>query len=101
MKKAFIASFCCNGLLGGGIYLDDEAVHYKTQKVSVAPQYKHIVMKYQDIEVINCYNRLLTVPFVCIKLNNETEYRFWIPNRMSFIRHVRKTGVYCKLIDQE
>ena len=35
MKKSFMCSLCHNGILGGALYLDENSVTYKTNKLTV------------------------------------------------------------------
>ncbi len=52
MRKAFMCSLCQNGILGGGLYLDNQSVTYKTQKLSVNEKYKNLVLPQIEIEKI-------------------------------------------------
>ena len=49
MKKYFFVSLVKNGILGGGIVADSEAITYRTGKVTIPQEYRHLVMKYEDI----------------------------------------------------
>ena len=49
MKKYFVVSLVKNGLIGGGISADSEAITYHTGKVTIPQEYRHLVMKYEDI----------------------------------------------------
>ena len=40
MKKSFMCSLCHGGIIGGGLYLDDEKITYKTNKLTVDAKYK-------------------------------------------------------------
>ena len=75
MKKYFIVSLVKNGILGGGMTADDAAVTYHTGKVTVPQEYRHIVMKYEDIEKVT-EGSFLLLPTVTIKLRNGKEYCF-------------------------
>ena len=75
MKKYFVVSLVKNGILGGGIVADSEAITYRTGKVSVPQEYRHLVMKYEDIcEVTKGW--LFILPTVTVKLRTGAEYRF-------------------------
>ena len=39
--KSFICSLCHNGILGGGLYLDNTSLTYKTNKLTVDKKYKN------------------------------------------------------------
>ena len=49
MKPYFIVSLIKNGILGGGITADSEAIIYHTGKLTVPVQYRHLEMKYKDM----------------------------------------------------
>ena len=85
MKKYFIVSFLKNGLLGGGIVADSEAITYHTGKVTVPKEYRHLEMKYKDIYSVTVY-RLFLLPMVLIKMKNGEEFKFAVFfNRKQFI----------------
>ena len=49
MKKFYIASICRGGILGGGIFADDEGITFRTGKVTVPAALRNLEMKYGDI----------------------------------------------------
>lgn len=75
MKKYFIVSLVKNGILGGGIVADPEAITYHTGKVTVPREYRQLVMKYDEIvEAVKGW--LFILPTVLIKMKNGNEYKF-------------------------
>ena len=48
-KNLFIVSFCYHGLLGGDIIADDNAITYKTGKLTIPANLRNLEMKYTDI----------------------------------------------------
>ena len=52
VRKVFMCSLCYNGILGGGLYLDNNSVTYKTQKLTVNEKYKNLVLPSSEIEGI-------------------------------------------------
>lgn len=75
MKKYFVVSLVKNGLLGGGIVADSEAITYHTGKLTIPQEYRHLVMKYEDIcEATKGW--LFVLPTVTVKMQNGTEYKF-------------------------
>ena len=75
MKKYFIVSLVKNGILGGGIVADSEAITYHTGKLTIPEEYRHLVMKYEDIfEVTKGW--LFVLPTVTVKMRNGNEYKF-------------------------
>ena len=93
MKKYFIVSLVKNGILGGGIVADSEAITYHTGKVTIPHEYRHLVMKYEDIcEVTKGW--LLILPTVMVKMRNGQEYKFAVFfSRKRFINTLRDMGV--------
>ena len=93
MKKYFLVSLIQNGILGGGIVADAEAITYHTGKVTVPQEYRHLVMKYEDIcEVTPSW--LFILPTVIVKMRNESVYRFAVFfSRQRFIKTLRDKDV--------
>ena len=75
MKKYFIVSLVKNGILGGGIVADAEAITYRTGKVTVPKEYRNLVMKYEDICQVTP-GWLIILPTVTVKLKNGEEFKF-------------------------
>ena len=44
-----MCSLCHNGILGGGVYLDNQAVTYRTQKLTVSEKYKNLILPLKEI----------------------------------------------------
>ena len=36
MGKTFVCSLCRNGIIGGGLYIDEQSITYSTQKLTVS-----------------------------------------------------------------
>ena len=94
MKKYFVVSLMKNGILGGGMVADDEAITYHTGKVTVPNEYRRLVMKYQDIgEATTSWHCLL--PTVLIKMHSGSEYRFAVFfGRTRLIHTLRERGAH-------
>ena len=75
MKQCFIASICREGILGGGIVADDEAITYKTGKVTVSPELKNLEMKYRDIQGFT-QKWVFCFPVFSIIMNDGENYQF-------------------------
>ena len=93
MKKYFIVSLVKNGILGGGIVADSEAITYHTGKLTIPQEYRHLVMKYEDIsEVTTGWHFIL--PTVTVKLRNGKEYTFAVFfSRKRFVNTLKDMGV--------
>jgi len=75
MKKYFVVSLIRNGILGGGIVADEEAITFHTGKVTVPKEYRHLVMKYEDICKVTSGWRVF-LPTVEVKMRDGEEYLF-------------------------
>ena len=75
MKKYFMVSLVKNGLLGGSIVADSESITFHTGKVTVPQEYRHLVMKYEDISEVT-KGLLFILPMVTVKMRNGNEYKF-------------------------
>ena len=53
MKKYFICSLCHNGVLGGGLIVDEKMLNYKTGKVTVDIKYRDLVLNRNDIHSVS------------------------------------------------
>jgi hypothetical protein len=93
MKKYFVVSLVKNGLIGGGISADSEAITYRTGKVTIPQEYRHLVMKYEDICEVSS-EWLFILPTVTVKMRNGNEYKFAIFfNRKRFVDTLIEMGV--------
>lgn len=93
MKKYFVVSLVKNGLIGGGISADSEAITYRTGKVTIPQEYRHLVMKYEDICEVSS-EWLFVLPTVTVKMRNGNEYKFAIFfNRKRFVDTLIDMGV--------
>ena len=75
MKKYFIVSLIKNGILGGSIVADSEAITYHTGKLTVPQEYRHLVMKYKEIAEVT-KGWLFILPIVTVKILGGNEYKF-------------------------
>ena len=93
MKKRFVVSFVKNGILGGGIVADSEAITYHTGKLTIPQEYRHLVMKYEDIREVTM-GWLFVLPTVTVKMQNGTEYKFVVFfSRKRFVNTLTDMGV--------
>lgn len=93
MKKYFVVCLVKNGILGGGIVADSEAITYHTGKVTVAREYRHLVMKYGEICRVT-KGWLLFLPTVTVTMRSGAEYKFAVFfSRKRFVDTLRTMGV--------
>jgi hypothetical protein len=83
MKKTFICSIICrNGILGGGLYIDDTAIIYKTNKLTVDRKYRNLVLPRNEIRELSW--KWLLFPIATLQMINGEEYKFIIFNKKRF-----------------
>ena len=83
MKKMYMVSLCRRGILGGWIIADDEGITFKTGKVTVAPELRHLEMKYREIRD---FSRawLVCLPTVTVTMADGESYKFIVFRPGSF-----------------
>lgn len=93
MKKYFVVSLVRNGILGGGMVADAEAITYHTGKVTVPTEYRKLEMKYDEISEVT-KGWLFILPTVLVKMKNGNVYKFVVFfSRKRLIDAVRERGV--------
>ena len=70
-----MVSLVKNGILGSGIVAASEAITYHTGKVAVSPEYRYLVMKYEDISEVTP-GWLFLLQAVTVKMRTSKEYQF-------------------------
>ena len=84
MKKTFVCSLIKNGILGGTLHLNSESLTYKTNKLTVNPKYRNLVMPLKEIKEINW--KQVIFPIASVNMVKGEEYKFIIFNKKSFIK---------------
>ena len=92
-KQLFIVSFCYRGLLGGEIIADDQAITYKTGKLTIPSEYRNLEMKYTDIAYV--YRDKATIlPAISVHMKNGSNYKFvFFFSRKKFFELMKSKGV--------
>lgn len=85
MRKAFVCSLCRNGVLGGGLYLDRESVIYRTNKLTVDPKYRNLVLPLKEIREVTW--KWILLPVADFHMDNGEVYRFLIFNKGRFMKY--------------
>lgn len=80
--KSFVCSLCHNGILGGGLYLDNVSLTYKTNKLTVDKKYKNLVLPLSEIKEITW--KWIIFPIATFSMKNGESYRFIIFNKRRF-----------------
>lgn len=92
MKKVFIVSLCRKGILGGGIYADQEKLTYRTGKLTVSPRSRNLEMPLGDIVNVS-RGYMLFFPTVTLKMRNNEEFKFIVFTPNSFLKTLKELGV--------
>lgn len=88
MKKCFLCSLCHNGILGGALYLDDNAVTYRTNKLTVAQEYRNLVLPLAQIQSVTWEQVLF--PIATFQMADGRKFRFLIFCKSSFLKHYQQ-----------
>ena len=91
MKKYFVASLCRNGILGGGILLDESRITYKTGKVTVPAKYRNLQLPYEEIVEIS-KGWLFCFPTVTLQMKDGEAYKFIVFARKRFLTAIKEIG---------
>lgn len=98
MQTAFMASLYYYGIQGGAIFLDDKAIRYKAQKLTLPQQYKDIKILYTDIQKIESAPVFILFLKLTIYLNDNKKFKFLIFNKKSFLQsflyYSKKTALH-------
>ena len=87
MKKSFMCSLCHNGILGGALYLDENSVTYKTNKLTVNKAYRNLVLPQNEIAELTW--KWVVFPVATFRMKNGVEYKFIIFNKRRFEKYYK------------
>jgi len=89
MRQAFAASLCKNGILGGGLFLEEGQVTYRTGKVTVSPRLRNLSLPYSQITGIE-RGWLLCFPTVVFQMKNGEVWKFIVFARNAFCNALKE-----------
>ena len=79
MKKSFICSLVCpNGIIGGKLTIESNAILYKTNKLTIDENYKNIRLAIDKISSIS-WKRII-FPIAIVNLDGK-QYKFLMFNK--------------------
>lgn len=95
MNKCFWASICAgtDGILGGTIWLKDDAFYFICKKATSPEQYKRLKIPYSDIKWISFKTIGFmgsVYPVTELELENDQFYDFIILNQKKFLTNINK-----------
>ena len=86
MKKTFICSLIYKGgIIGGALYLDDTAITYKTNKLTVDRKHRNLMLPLDDIREISW--KWIIFPIATLKMASGEEYKLIIFNKKRFNKY--------------
>ena len=89
MEKMYIASLCYRGgLLGGGLFLDDERVTYRTTKLQVPQEIRNLPLPFCRIKNVE-KSKALFLPTVTIEMEDGQEWKFLVFGRNGFLANLK------------
>ena len=85
-----MCSLCHNGILGGALYLDENSITYKTNKLTVDKAYRNLVLPFDEIAELTW--KRIVFPVAIFRIKNGTEYKFIIFNKRRFNKYYNLKG---------
>ena len=86
MKKSFMCSIICrNGILGGGVYIEDSAITYKTNKLTVDKKYRNLVLPLNEISELSW--KWVLFPIATLHMTSGEKYKLIIFNKKRFSKY--------------
>lgn len=77
MKKTFAVSLCREGILGGGLYVGESKLIYRTDKLTVSPALKRLEMPFSEICSIR-RECVFVFSLVSFGMKNDETYKFLV-----------------------
>lgn len=88
MRKVFLCSLCYKGILGGGLYLEPQALTFRTNKLTVNEKYRNLVLPLEEIEEVIW--KWIVFPVVTFRMKNGEMYKMIIFNKVRFCKWYRE-----------
>ncbi len=85
MNRAFMCSLCHNGILGGALYLNENTVTYRTNKLTVEKEYRNLVLSLDEIE--NLTWKWIVFPVATFRMKSGAEHKFIIFSKRRFNKY--------------
>ena len=83
MKKSFMCSLIChNGIVGGALYLDENSVTYRTNKLTVNKAYRNLVLPLDQITELTW--KWIVFPIATFHMKSGEKYKILIFNKRRF-----------------
>ena len=86
MKKSFMCSLIChNGIVGGALYLDENSLIYKTNKLTVDRAYRNLVLPLNQIAELTW--KWIVFPIATFHMTSGEKYKVMIFNKRRFQKY--------------
>ncbi len=86
MKKSFICSLIChNGIVGGRLNIEDNAITYKTNKLTVDRKYRNLLLSLNEIRELTW--EWVVFPVATFHMTNFEKYKVIIFNKRRFQKY--------------
>lgn len=89
MKNTYAASLCRNGILGGGLCIQEDKLVFRTGKVTVPQRLRNLELSFKDIDELN-EESVLLLPAVTVKMKGGEEWKFIVYSRSSFLANLKE-----------
>ena len=85
MKTSFACSLIChNGIIGGRVHMEESAIVYKTNKLTVDAKYKNLILPFGEVSVLSW--KWILFPIATLQMTSGESYRLIIFNKRGFNR---------------
>ena len=86
MRKSFVCSLICpNGIIGGGLSINDNAIIYNTNKFTVSEKYRNLVMPLDEIRELSWKRIIFSIAI--LRMKDGEEYKFIVFNKGRFNKY--------------
>lgn len=82
MKSVFICSLVHNGILGGALYVDEQSITYKTNKLTVSKELRNLVLPISEIQDVTW--KWVVFPVATFHMLDQRNYKIIIFNKWRF-----------------
>lgn len=86
MKKSFICSLIChNGIIGGGLHIENKFIIFKTNKLTVDKKYRNLMLSINEIRDLTW--KWVVFPIATFHMQTGEKYKVMIFNKKRFKKH--------------
>ena len=82
MKKVFVCSLVHNGIIGGALYVDEQSITYRTNKLTISKEYRNLVLPISEIQ--NVTWKWVVLPVATFHMLDRRNYKIIIFNKWRF-----------------